>query len=243
MEVKDEEIIKKLEPYICKVHKSKNINDFEIGFLCKIPYPCRASFIHVLITSNKVIKTKLFLISFGNEDQKTFIYYYPERKIHKSKKYNIQFIEIFPNEDNIHNFLEFDDNIINNEDYIIKNKDVSLIIPYFSNINNLSIYLTTINKYECENIFKEVNFVYPIILLNSFKVIGINSLALFKYPFFEFIKNEITIKIKIYYLNLNQDIDILNKCYYYYDNDGIQQKFELKEITSSIVSMYINVYK
>ena len=61
----DTNIIKKIGPYICKVYNSKI--DYENGFLCKIPYPCRDSYIHVLITSNKIYKIKLIMISFEND--------------------------------------------------------------------------------------------------------------------------------------------------------------------------------
>ena len=34
----------------------------------------------------------------------------PERKFYTSKEYDVSIIEIFPNKDNIHHFLEFNQN-------------------------------------------------------------------------------------------------------------------------------------
>ena len=116
--------IKKLESYICKIYINKT--DYENGFLCKIPYPCRSSYINVLITSNKIKKLKLFVISFENDKIKKYIFYDPERKIYKSEKYNLQFIEIFPDKDDIHNFLTFDEDIISEEKLNIKNKNIAI---------------------------------------------------------------------------------------------------------------------
>ena len=239
----DKEINKKLAPYICKIYNNKT--DFENGFLCKIPYPNKCSFIYSLISNNKIIKNKLIMISFENDKIKKFIYYYPERKIYKSEKYNVQIIEIFPDEDQIYNFLEFDENLNIENDY--NYKTLNICIPYYLKNRQLSIYSGTINKYEkeCEAIKEEIGGC-PIILLDTFKVIGINegkkesNFTLLKYPIFEFNKNEIIIFVNIDCDDLNKDIYILNNPYYT-NIDGTQCRYDgLKEINSSNTQMFIN---
>ena len=234
----DTNIIKKIGPYICKVYNSKI--DYENGFLCKIPYPCRDSYIHVLITSNKIYKIKLIMISFENDKIKKFIYHYPERIIYKSEKYNLQFIQIFPDKDDLHNFLEFEEDIINKDKINLKNMNVC--IPYYSNNENLSVNIGKINNYIIDDsISKEDNSGYPLILLNSFKIIGISfnkkedNFLLFKKPILEFIKNEIIIKVSIGFNDTNRKIYILNNPF-----SGNIYGEEVNEINSSNTIMYIN---
>ena len=239
----EKEINKKLESFICKIYNNKT--DFSNGFLCKIPYPNKCSFIYSLITTNKFTKNKLFMITFENDKIKKYIYYYPERKIYKSEKYNVQIIEIFPDKDKIYNFLEFDENlnIENDENY----KNLNICIPYFLKNQQLSIYYGVINKYEkeCNNIKEEIGGC-PIILFDTFKIIGINrgekesNFVLLKYPIFEFNKNEIIVHVNIDYDDLNKDIYILNNPYYT-NIDGTQYRYDgLKEINSSNAQMFIN---
>ena len=197
---KNIKINEKYEPYICKVYKNKN--DFHIGFTIKIPYPSRNCYIYVLIISIEIKKNKLFAVSFGNDNKQKLIYYYPERQIYKSQKYNIQIIEILPDKDDLHNFLEFNEDPNIEDDFVNKNFDVC--IPYYSNNNQLSMFIGEFNKYKInDDISKEGGFERPIILLNSFKVIGINdgknkdNITFLKYPIFEFIKNEIIITLNI----------------------------------------------
>ena len=236
-------IINNLDSYICKIIINKT--DFEYGFLCKIPYPDKySSFIHVLITTNKIAKKKLFIISFGNDKVKKMIFYQPERKIYRSEKYNTLIIEIFPDKDDIHNFLEFEENI--NIENDIKNKDLSICVPYFSIEQGFSIYYWGINKNGTEfDTIKEVCSGCPVILLDTLKVIGMidgkmKDINILKYAIFEFNKNEIIIKIKIEEYDLNKNVYILN-CPDYTNIDGVTFKNkELKKINESNIKMFID---
>ena len=122
-------IKKNIEPYICKIYNNKT--DYENGFLCKIPYPCRTSYMNVLITSNKISQKNAFKICFRDDKIKKFISNFPERNIYQSEKYNLKFIEIFPDKDDLHDFLEFEEDTINEDTINIKN--MNIFMSYYSN--------------------------------------------------------------------------------------------------------------
>ena len=113
-------ILKQMETCICKI-KINDINDiYGTGTFCKIPYPNKNNLLPVLITNNHIITEDIL----QNENEKITIYLEPENKNmefnlkdrikYTSEKYDITIIEIKPNKDGLHNFLELDENIINN---------------------------------------------------------------------------------------------------------------------------------
>ena len=254
---------KKLNLYICKVYLTES--SFSNGFLCNMPYPDEENSLPVLFICNYVldennIPTNI-KISFDNDKIIKIIKNSNGRKYYSSKKYNTSIIEIFPQKDNLHNFLELSNYYT--EPYIF--------IPYYSNKEKLSsLYATinNINEYDIEfNYIKEnesnnncinekINLDGPIILLESFKVIGINKKnennnmklnygILLKNLIIEFnekfeIKNEITIKIKIEENDVNKDIYILNYPYYTNWDKKIREYNGLKELNSFNTFMYIN---
>lgn len=82
------------------------------GFLCKIPFPDEFHLLPVLITNNHVLneeeltKNIKIKISFYDDKITKIINIFPERKIYTSVKYDISIIEIFPEKDDIKNFLD-----------------------------------------------------------------------------------------------------------------------------------------
>ena len=250
-----ENINKKLENYICKIYN--NESNFEIGFLCKIPFPDEFNLLPVLISNNNILNLDdiIINISFENDKVIKYINNIKGRKTYYNNKYNLSIIEILQDKDNIHNFLEYNDDIENDEE--IKNN--SIYIPYYSKEDKLLISygnINNINENIIEHNIKEGCIGGPIILLNSFKVIGINKGKsednfelnygnLLKNSIIEFyekyeIRNEILIKIKIEKEDINKDVYILNYPYYI-NSDGIKRKYEgLKEINSSNTLMFIN---
>ena len=113
-----EKILEQMKKSICKI---KLINGgIGTGFFCKIPFPTADNMYPVLITNNHVINEELlkqkngtFLIS-TKEHPKYKIFDLENRRYFTSKKYDVTFIEIKANIDNIHSFLDIDENIIEN---------------------------------------------------------------------------------------------------------------------------------
>ena len=114
--------LEQMKKCICKIKIGKIQGT---GFFCKIPFPTRENMLPVFITNNHNINEK-FIEKKGN---KIPIYIKEEPKIKKidlndrilysNQNYDTTIIEI-KDYDNINNFLELDDILINN---IINEKD------------------------------------------------------------------------------------------------------------------------
>ena len=214
----NKKIDEQLEKNICKINIDELI--FGTGFLCKIPYPNEFILLPVLITNNHVINEEYFLknkeikISFDDDKINKKLLITPERKFYTSREYDVSIIEIFPNKDDIHHFLEF------NQDKEIEKKEIyenlSIYILHYPNKSCVSYgIINNIQSFEIEHKCStgKGSSGSPIILLNTFKVIGVhkgcgkdkeqfNFGTLLRYPILEFNgkqekKNEIIIKIKI----------------------------------------------
>ena len=118
------EIIKQMEKNICKL---KIGNEQGTGFFCKIPFPDKEHLLTVLITNNHVIDENLLfkenaVIPLDIKDRNELKYLNLNNRMkstyHKDI-YDTTIIEI-KKEDEINNYLELDDNIIND---IIKNNN------------------------------------------------------------------------------------------------------------------------
>ena len=151
----------------------------------------------------------LIKISFDDDKNIKLLEIIPERKFYSNEIYDISIIEIFPNKDSINHFLELDYNYGKNEKEVKQN----IYILHYPNGNESCLSYGNIEKikaYEIEHTCStEVGSSgAPIILLETFKVIGIhkgsgknkadnNYGTLLKYPIIEFIeKNEIKNEIK-----------------------------------------------
>ena len=213
-------IIEQMERNICKI----NIGEEQgTGFFCKIPFPNKNQMLPVFITNNHVINKDILnkdKIELDIKKEKAI----KEIKLNNRMKYtneeyDITIIEI-KEEDNINNYLELDDIILNdiinnknkNESY--KNETI-YIIQYPENKLSVS-YGILDNIYED----KKYNFKHkcntkggssgsPILNINNNKIIGIhkegtkqyNKGTFLNYPIKEFIKlntnnnnNEILLK-------------------------------------------------
>ena len=109
-------IIEQMKKDVCKI---KIDNSQGTGFFCKIPFPTRQKMLPVLITNNHIIDEKIL----EQKDKKIPIDIKEENKIkrivlnnrmiYSNKYYDITIIEI-KDYDNINNYLELDDILINN---------------------------------------------------------------------------------------------------------------------------------
>ena len=250
-----------LEGSICKIYI--NENELGSGFLCKIPFPNEFNLLPALITNNHVINKEFFLknkkikISFNDDESIKFLKILSERKFYSNETYDISIIEVFPEKDKLNNFLELDYNYNKNG----KESKKNIYVLQYPKGNECCVSygnIKYIKEYEIEHSCStEVGSSGgPIILLDTFKVIGVhkgsgknkednNYGTLLKYPISEFIgnieiKNEIIIKIKIEKEDLNKHVYILN--YPYYTNeDGIRcAANELKEMNKENTLMFID---
>ena len=108
-----------MEKNICKI---KIGNEQGTGFFCKIPFPDKDNMIPVFITNNHIINLKEDKIIIKiKEEKESRIINLNNRMKYTNKEYDITIIEL-KEKDNIKNYLELDDNIINdlNEEYIDK---------------------------------------------------------------------------------------------------------------------------
>ena len=249
-----------LEQNICKVYVNQNI--IGTGFLCKIPYPDEFKLLPVLITNNHVLNQEFYMnnkeikISFDDDKIIQLINIIPERKFYTSEKYDVTIIEILPDVDNIHQFLEF------NEDKAVEKEktftNLNIYVLQYSNEGECSVSygnIDNIKEYQIEHKCSTENGSSggPIILLDNCKVIGVhkggsknkenfNFGTLIRYPIIEFngINNEIIIKIKIEENDINKDVYILNYPYYI-NEDGKKLEYNgLKEMTKINTLMFIN---
>ena len=173
-------ILNQMESCICNIY----YENFELitGFFMKIPY--KSTTLPVLITSSAILEQKKTKdnnsIELTMNDDKIYkkINLNKERKIYKNLKLKIVFIEIYPLEDKINNFLELDENNINEENNLNNNK--SIFSLYYSNGKSISVsyglLLDIIDNDIKHSCYLEKNSLgTPILSLESFKVIGINK--------------------------------------------------------------------
>ena len=239
-------IIEQMEKNICKI----KIGEMQgTGFFCKIPYTDKI----VLITNNHIINENVNEIKIKiKEENESRIININDRIKYFNKEYDITIIEIKDNE--INNYLELDDNLINdiinnynkNEEYI---DETIYIIQYPE--NKLSVSYGILNSIYID---KKYNFNHkcstkvgssgsPILNINNNKIIGVhkegknnNNIGLFlNYPIKDFIKlytNNIEEFNKKYNLNIQQDATKIDLGYKHIGNEGLKDlcKIEFKEL-------------
>ena len=110
-----------MENCICKIVKGNGQKG--TGFFCKIPFPDEYNLLNVLITNNHVLnendiknnKIITFKIYKEKEKEKKIIIDNFRKKftiLNKKEGIDITIIEIKPNKDDINNFLDIDDDIL-----------------------------------------------------------------------------------------------------------------------------------
>ena len=163
-----------MENCICKIYIAKNKNI--PGIFMKIPY--KSNKISVLITNSLIYKQGLNnYIELTLNDDKIYkkIELDNNRKIFKCLNYELILIEISPIKDNIFNYLEIDDNI--NIKYL-KNKSI-YAFQYSKEENIITSYgllLDVIPNKISHNLYiKNNSYIYPILSLDNYKIIGLNN--------------------------------------------------------------------
>ena len=207
-------IIEQMEKNICKI---KIGNNQGTGFFCKIPFPTKNNMLNVFITNNHNINEELLNrkdenISLMIKDELDFKKINLNNRMkYTNKKFDVTIIEI-KEKDNIKNYLELDDTILND---LIDNKnrnfeyiDETIYIIHYPE-GKLSVSYGVLGKiYEG----KKYNFNHrcrtkggssgsPILNLNN-KVIGLHKEGYYnKYNIGTFlnivINQKKTLKIKI----------------------------------------------
>ena len=228
-------INKQIEEHLCKINLFKEQSNGS-GFFCKIPYPDEFHLLPALITNNHIINEQYLSsendidISINNISKK--INDLKIRKTYTNENYDITIIEIFPDKDNIHDFLEVDETILKIEDET-KLKKMNIYIIHYPNESCSVSYGILSNIYEY-NIEHKCSTDYgssgsPILSLKTLKVIGIhkgrkmkgemNLGTLIKYPILELNnakeikyqdnKNEIKLTLKVNAKDTYRNIPIL----------------------------------
>jgi len=254
-------IMEQMSKNICKI---KIGEEQGTGFFCKIPFPDINNMLSVFITNNHIINDERLYennlkININIEEENEIREINLNNRIkYTNEEYDITIIEIKEN-DNIKNYLELDDKII--EDILYNNNknnkyidDTIYIIQYPE--GKLSVSYGILNSiYED----KKYNFIHkcstkggssgsPILNINN-KIIGIhkegynnkyNKGTFLNYPIKEFIKlnnknNEILLEEfnKKYNLNIiNTKIDKLDLSWKFLGNEGLKDlcKIEFKEL-------------
>ena len=173
-------ILHQMESCICNIYMESGTSI--TGFFMKIPY--KSNNLPVLITSSAILEQKKTkdnnYIEFTLNDDKIYrkIDLNKKRKIYKNSKFKIVFIEIYPLEDKINNYLELDEKNIKEQNNLNNNK--SIFSLYYSNEKRISVSYGLLMgiidndiKHTC---YLEKNSLgTPILSLDNFKVIGINK--------------------------------------------------------------------
>ena len=212
-------ILEQMKTKICKIYM--NDGSKGTGFFCKIPFPDKNHLLPTLITNNHVINQSnlgnknIIQFSINNDKIKRQITI-KDRKKYTEKKYDTTIIEIFENEDNIHDFLELDFDI-NDEDINNIYAKCSAYILHYPNSEKVSVSYGIIKCIDLSNNYDIYHLCStekgssgsPILNLSNNKIIGIhkgsinvrdfNKGTLLKYPIKEFnnknkLKNNISIK-------------------------------------------------
>ena len=194
-------ILYQMENCICKIHKDNGA--IGTGFFCEIPF--KENSIKVLITNNHVLNkneienNKIININIRNKEKEEEIKKIKidnTRKKYTNKELDVTIIEINEDKDNIHNYIEIDNDInndmnLNKEEIIINYKNIykneSIYILNYMNGENVSYGLITeINEenginHKCNT--DNGSSGSPILSLKNNKLIGIHYGSPNKYEY------------------------------------------------------------
>ena len=199
------EILKQMQNSVCQIDVDENRKG--TGFFCYINH--ENSKIPIMMTNNHVmdedyIKKKGYIIlSINNGKYIRRIKIDENRFYYSSQKYDTTIIELFPRKDNIKNFLELEDNIMDENSHFCYNNESVYLMHYPIN-KKLSVSYGILKIIEESEI---KHFCYtdygssgsPILSITNKKIIGIHKEGrerfkfktgtFLKYPINEFLEN------------------------------------------------------
>ena len=154
------------------------------GFFCLVPFPDINHLIPVLFTTYRTINEKYIKenkeieITLNNDKYKKKIQLDNTRKMYLNKEYDIVIIEIQPERDKIHDFLNLDESLQKPNLCDIYNQAKIYLICYGKE-NKMDMYEGTIKEIEGQKIHhisqtESGSGGCPILSPNNFKVIGIH---------------------------------------------------------------------
>ena len=237
-----EKILNQMRKSVCKIHKEDGTKG--TGFFCRIEYPNQNKYLYLLMTNNHILEEKdikndnNIIISLNNEDEFRNIKIDNSRKVYTSEKLDVTFIEIKPNFDKIEDFLDIDENIYKNENFLndiySKKSIYSLHYPKGKNIvvsYGLSLEIKDNAIYHlCYT--EEGSSGSPLLSLNNFKVIGIhygkmnfdyNKGTFIKKPLLEFLNNY-SVKPKNTNINNKYNLNKINEVHLNYKIEKEKEK-------------------
>ena len=219
-------ILHQMENNICKIYKKNGENG--TGFFVNITY--NNDIIPVMITNHHVLdekylkENKEIKISINDDSTIKTIKLNENRRIYANEEYDTTIIEIKPEKDKIHDFMELDDNIFKEDSNIIYNKKSIYIIHYPNGEKAKVSYAIMQNGDEEYNIAhycctETGSSGSPIINIINNKIIGIHKQGSshFKINFGTFLKYPINEYINKHLKNNAAD-----------DNDNLINKNQIK---------------
>ena len=245
-----QKMVDQMAKYICKFNIGKSKGT---GFFCKIPFPDKNNMLPVFITNNHLINEELLnkqdmKIGLNIKEEKEIkeIYFNDRIKYTEKENYDITIIEI-KESDNIKNYLELDDiiidNIINKNDkneefsnetiYIIQYPEGKLSVS-FGILDGIYEDKKYIFKHKCNT--KPGSSGSPILNLNN-KIIGLhcrgkgkslyNEGIFLNYPIEKFINEK--------YNKNYENNNILKK-----DNNNYKLNPDIKKIDYNDINLKVN---
>ena len=174
-----QKILNQLINCICKI---KIKGDLGTGFFCQIPYKNETIKVFMtnyhVINENDIKENKKINLLLNDEEEHIIIDLEIERKIYSNKDYDITIIEL-RDEDKIKDYLEFDDNLFqDNSEKIYNNK--SIYILHYPKEKNVYVSYGLLNNIDNYNIMhncciNNYSFGSPILNLQDNKLIGIHT--------------------------------------------------------------------
>ena len=242
-------IIEQMEKNICKLMLEKNAQG--TGFFCKIPFPTKENMLPVFITNNHLINkdmlnTENYEIKLWIEEKKNTIKLNLDNRMkYTNVDYDTTIIEL-KSDDGINNYLELDDDIINN---ILENEDITwkydkkqiYIIQYPE--GELSVSYGVIEGVPED---KKWSFLHKCdtkcgssgspVLNNDGKVIGIHQKKAYHYNHGSFLNYPIK-----EFIQINRNFDKNENIYEYHMNDLLLKEFN-KKFNRNVNDIKINKY-
>ena len=230
-------IMNQMKKCVCKIYKGELKGT---GFFTRIPY--KKKLLSVLITNNHILNEndisngKTINISLNNEKIVKKIYIDSNRKRYTDENLDVTIIEIKEEKDDIKDFLDLNEQIVNESNsYIYQNKSI-YILNYPHNAKEvlasfgllLSITDNKI-KHKCDTDYGSSGS--PILLLKNNKVIGIHCGAINNFKFGTLLTNSIK-----EFQNMSKNILVIKKVNNEKDlikNNDIVQKINLSNINSN----------